>query len=118
MNAMIRYVKLKTVVACSLFATSLSSLAAVNIPATSEDGHPSRVVKFADLDLTHSKGAAALYTRIRSAAREVCLPQYNWVMEMRVISDQCRDEAIARAVADVNAPALTAYYQGRTEANR
>jgi hypothetical protein len=39
-------------------------------------------------------------------------------MEMRAISDQCREQAIARAVGDVNAPALTAYYQGRTEAKR
>ena len=115
---MIRLMKLKTVVACSLFATSLSTLAAVTVPATSEDDQPSRVVKFADLDLTHSQGAAVLYLRIRSAARAVCLPQYNWMMELREITDQCREEAIARAVANVNAPALTAYYQGRTEAKR
>ena len=115
---MIRHVKLRAVVACSLLATSLSSLAAVSASTATEDNHPSRVVKFADLDLSHSQGVAVLYTRIRSAAREVCLPQYNWVMEMRVISDQCRDEAVARAVADVNAPALTAYYQGRTGTKR
>ena len=115
---MIRHMKLRAVVACSLFAMSLSSLAAVTVPAASEDDHPSRVVKFADLDLTHSQGAAVLYTRIRSAARAVCLPQYNWMMERRAISDQCRDQAIARAIADVNAPALTAYYQGRAEAQR
>jgi UrcA family protein len=118
MNAMIRYVKLRTVVACSLLATSLSSLAAVSASTATEDDHPSRVVKFADLDLSHSPGAAVLYTRIRSAAKAVCLPEYNWLMEMREISGQCREQAIARAVADVNAPALTAYYQGRTEANR
>ena len=59
-----------------------------------------------------------LYTRIRSAAKAVCLPEYNWLMEMRELSTQCREQAIARAVADVNAPALTAYYQGRTEAKR
>ena len=115
---MIRYVKLRTVVACSLLATSLSSLASVSASTATEDDQPSRVVKFADLDLTHSPGVAVLYTRIRSAAKAVCLPEYNWVMEMRAISDRCRKQAIERAVADVNAPALTAYYQGRTAANR
>ncbi len=115
---MIRYMKLRTVVACSLFATSLSSFAAVSTSQVSLDDSPSRVVKFADLDLTHSQGAAVLYTRIRSAAREVCLPQYNWLMEMRAISDHCREQAIARAVGDVNAPALTAYYQALTGAKR
>jgi UrcA family protein len=118
MNAMIRHVKLRTVVACSLLATSLSSLAAVSASTATEDDHPSRVVKFADLDLSHNQGAAVLYARIRSAAREVCLPEYNWVMEMRAISDQCRKQAIASAVADVNAPALTAYHQERTKAMR
>ena len=115
---MIRHVKLRTVVACSLLATSLSSLAAVSASTATEDDQFSRVVKFADLDLTHSHGAATLYTRIRSAAKAVCRPQFNWVMEMHAISDQCREQAIARAVADVNAPALTAYYQGRAEAKR
>jgi UrcA family protein len=114
MNAMIRYMKLRTVVACSLLATSLSSLAAVATTASTEDDIPSRVVKFADLDLTHSQGAAVLYTRISTAARAVCLPQYNWMMEMRAISAQCRSQAIARAVAGVNAPALTTYYTERT----
>ena len=113
-----RHVKLRTVVACSLLATSLSSLAAVSAPTATPDDSPSRIVKFADLDLTRPQGAAVLYTRIRSAARAVCLPQNNWMMELRAISDQCREQAIARAVGDVNAPALTAYYQGRTQARR
>ena len=110
---MLRYLKLKTVVACSLFAASLSSFAAVSTQAAADDDHPSRVVKFADLDLTHSQGAAVLYARIRSAARAVCLPKYNWLMEMRSIPDECRDQAIARAVDDVNAPALTTYHRER-----
>lgn len=114
---MLLHMKLRTVVACGLFATSLGSLAAVSATAVPEDDNPSRVVKFADLDLTHSQGAAVLYARIKSAARAVCLPEYNWVTEMRAISDQCREQAVARAV-DVNAPALTIYYQGRPQAKR
>jgi UrcA family protein len=110
MNAMPRHMKLRTVVACSLFATSLSSLAAVSTTVGPEDDSPSRIVKFADLDLTHSQGAAVLYARIKSAARAVCLPADNWMMKLRSIADQCRDQAIARAVTDVNAPALTTYH--------
>jgi UrcA family protein len=117
MNAMIRYMKLRTVVACSLLATSLSSLAAAATSVPTEEDNPSRVVKFADLDLRHSEGAAVLYTRISTAARAVCLPEYNWVMEMREISAQCRSQAIARAVAGVNAPALTTYYTERTRSS-
>jgi UrcA family protein len=114
MNAMILYMKLRTVVACSLLATSLGSLAAAATSVTAEEDTPSRLVKFADLDLRRSEGAAALYARISSAAREVCSPEYNWVMEMRAKSAQCRSQAIANAVAGVDAPALTTYYTDHT----
>jgi UrcA family protein len=114
-------VKLKTVAACSLFAMSLSSLAAGSNPsgpqgADAQGDYPWRKVKFADLDLTHDQGAAVLYARIKSAAREVCLPTYNWLAELRASSRECRDRAIARAVGDVNTPTLTTYYLEHTQA--
>ena len=85
-------------------------MAAVSTTVELQDDGPSRIVKFADLDLTHSQGAAVLYSRIKSAARAVCLPADNWMIKLRSIADHCRDDAIARAVADVNAPALTTYH--------
>lgn len=109
------HVKLKTVAACSLFAMSLSALAAGSTPADPEGDAPSRTVKYADLDLTHSQGAAVLYARIRSAARQVCLPTYNWLSEMHTPAQECRERAIARAVDDVNAPTLTTYHREHTQ---
>jgi UrcA family protein len=37
---------------------------------------PQVIVKFVDLDVSTSKGAAALYSRIRSAAVDVCSRMY------------------------------------------
>jgi UrcA family protein len=105
-----RHMKLRIATACSLLAASLSALAAAASPVEVQDEIPSRVVKFGDLDLTKDQGAAVLYTRIKTAARAVCLAPYNSVLEQRSSSDKCRDQAIARAVGDVHAPALTTYF--------
>lgn len=71
-----------------------------------------RTVNFADLDVSRSAGAAVLYSRIRSAARDVCEPAIARESMSRTI--RCMDAAIARAVADVNAPALTSYHLAKT----
>jgi UrcA family protein len=108
-----RYLNLKkTAVAYSMFAMLLASMSAVSAPTALGDA-PSRRVNFADLDLTNSAGAATLYARIKSAARQVCQPEYNWLSKLRTLADQCTDQAIARAVADVNAPELTTYFMAK-----
>jgi UrcA family protein len=72
-------------------------------------------VHCADLNMTRSLDAAALYSRIRTAAREVCEPR---VVSTKLDSvtgvRQCMVQAIDRAVADVNAPALTSYHLAKT----
>jgi UrcA family protein len=95
-----------------MFAMVLTSMCAVSAPVQLHDDVPWRRVNFADLDLTKTAGAAVLYARIKSAAREVCIST-DWLPKMSTVTDECRAQAVARAVADVNAPALTAYYQHR-----
>jgi UrcA family protein len=77
-----------------------------------------RRVKFGDLDLSHSQGAAALYTRIHSAARDVCrAPAFIGKFESQNATETCIQHAIDRAVTEVDAPLLTTYYlakSGRT----
>lgn len=86
--------------------------AALSVPAGA--GEPTdvtrRVVAFADLDLNHSAGVAALYARIRSAAREVCEPLIASDRSAVASARACAEQAIERAVAAVNAPQLTSYY--------
>lgn len=72
-------------------------------------------VHFADLDLSRKPDAAALYSRIRSAAREVCEPLVESTRLDSISSvRQCTVQAIDRAVADVNAPTLTSYHLAKT----
>lgn len=72
------------------------------------------VVHFADLDLSRSEGAAVLYQRLKSAAETVCAPldDRNVARHMRFKS--CVQTAISTAVAKVDQPALTAYYEAKT----
>jgi UrcA family protein len=70
-----------------------------------------RVVKYADLDLAREAGIAALYGRLRSAAREVCQPLDPHDLASLDAARRCERQAIERAVADVGAPALTSYYR-------
>jgi UrcA family protein len=99
---------MKSLVPAILIAASQVAGIAV---ADDLSGEPRKqVVRYADLDLTHAAGAAVLLGRIQAAAREVCEPlQPQWK-----VSRQCMDQALARAVADVNAPMLTDYYIART----
>ena len=71
----------------------------------------SKVVRFKDLNLNQAEDVATLYARIRRAAAEVC--SANAVSAMQ---RDCYQEAIATAVARVNNPSLSAYYQRRSGA--
>jgi UrcA family protein len=118
MSAMRRYLNLKTAIPFTLLTILLGSLNACADATATERGAdvPSRRVRFADLDLTRGAGAAVLYSRIHSAAREVCEPAIvSFPQKWMVGTRRCVDEAIARAVADVNTPALTSYYLAKTK---
>ena len=103
------FMNLKTAIPLTMLTILLGPLSAVAAVSPSDEV-PSRRVTYADLDLTRKAGAAVLYTRIKSAAREVCLPTYSWIAEDNMATRQCREQALARAIKDVNAPALTSYH--------
>jgi len=105
----------KIVLRCTLLAVAMALLNAVAFASEFGDAPVTRVVSFAELDLTHSAGVTALYARIRSAAREVCKPKFDDRALEHVVSTRlCVEDATARAIADVNLPALTSYYQMKT----
>jgi UrcA family protein len=105
-----------TAIRHALLAVLLSSLTAVAAAAGVSDEPLKRTVTFADLDLTHASGVAVLYRRIEFAAKEVCEPMMANDLHSVMISRRCVEEAIARAVGDVNAPSLTSYYLAKTKA--
>ena len=97
---------------CVLLATLMGSTLAAATEMTADVR--TRVVQFADLDLTRSAGVMVLYARIKSAARQVCEPINDRDVGASQAARKCVEESIARAVADVNAPALTGYHLAKT----
>lgn len=104
---------MKTTVRSTLTALFLGSFAVISATATAAEGNVAHTVNFGDLDLTRESGVTVLYTRIRSAATEVCEPRGVRELNRIMIAHRCMDEAIGRAVDDVNAPTLTNYHRAR-----
>ncbi len=75
---------------------------------------PFKVVHFADLDLSRSEGATVLYRRLKGAAETVCAPLDDRDLARHMRFKACVQNAISTAVAKVDQPALTAYYETKT----
>lgn len=76
------------------------------LPSTAraaDAGVLTRTVNYADLDVSRPEGAKVLYKRIVKAAYEVC-PDYGNLLD----SFKCVNEATARAIKQVDSPALSA----------
>jgi UrcA family protein len=71
---------------------------------------PSVVVRFADLDLATDQGVRSLYARIARAAHAVCPDARIRDLNAASQSRACQQQAIARAVREVNTPLLAAVY--------
>jgi UrcA family protein len=78
-----------------------------------QDDIPSVVVRFADLDLTHSDGVAVLYRRLKSAADTVCAAPNSRDLGRQMRYKACWQSALGAAVSKVDRPALTAYYRAQ-----
>jgi UrcA family protein len=93
-----------------------SALLAFGEPAKAQPDDQSTNVRvnFADLDINHPAGAEGLLKRIERAANTACggEPGAHFGTEM-LVYQQCRTDAITRAVDRVNAPLLTAVAAGR-----
>jgi len=74
---------------------------------------PQVIVKFADLNVSTARGAAALYSRIHDAAVDVCSRMYYTNASYVRHSDACLQQLIADAVLKVNEPALSAVFASR-----
>ena len=73
-----------------------------------------QVVRYADLDLSSQAGAASLYARIAAAAREVCPVMVERQLASIGRARRCTEDAVARAVEDVNVAAVTSLHFART----
>ena len=96
------------------FASALFVALAVAGPSQADDAPRTRTVRFADLDLSKTEGAAALFSRIRAAARSVCEEHRSreLIRQQRYVA--CIELAVSNAVARVDEPMLTGYFASRT----
>jgi UrcA family protein len=95
----------RRIIALSLFA-ACSALSAAG--AAVADEVPSTTVKYGDLNLGTDAGVHALYGRLVRAADRVCHVEFNVDLQTRQRALECREAAIARAVAALGNPRLVA----------
>lgn len=74
----------------------------------------SQLISYADLDLSGPAGAHTLLMRIRGAAEQVCSPEA-FIRDFRDSEDyrDCKDEAMSRAVDQVDSPLVAGWYRER-----
>jgi UrcA family protein len=95
-----------------LAAAAMLSCAAPVLAQTS-DTVPSVVVKYGDLNVRSPAGAQVLLKRIEAAANTACggAPDIRLLRQWASF-EECRRSAVARAVAAVDSPMLTAVAHG------
>jgi UrcA family protein len=102
-------------IAVLLATVGAIGLTAVAYAGGGDDDIPKQVVKFGDLNLSSSAGAATLYRRIQRAAESVCEgPLGVRELSIAVRSNVCIAQAIERAVKDVNTQMLTSLHLAKT----
>jgi UrcA family protein len=75
---------------------------------------PSVVVKYSDQNLATDDGALALYRQITSAAKRVC-PDASKDLSRLAIAQQCRNEAVARAIRQIDNSRLAALHAAHSK---
>ena len=89
---------------------------ALTTPAMADqsNGEPlTKVVSYAGLNLNGEAGARTLYGRLRMAAAQVCAPFKGNTLREKTNWRECADRALARSVAKIDEPVLTAYHLSR-----
>jgi UrcA family protein len=76
---------------------------------TADTAIPTRIVRYADLNLQSPEGVRRLYSRIKLAADEVCEPAY-FGLAASTDERQCRYRAMNDAISAVGSPSLTALH--------
>ncbi len=75
---------------------------------------PSKTVFYGDLNVSSPAGAKALYSRIKSAARQVCPGSGESGITAWTNRNACIALAIDKAVSDVSSPLLSSLHDSST----
>ncbi|HXA36892.1 MAG TPA: UrcA family protein [Steroidobacteraceae bacterium] len=101
----------------ALMLGTLAGVMAVGVASagTLDTDVPSVVVKYSKESLATDSGAVALYRRIRTAATQVCPNPSLLDLGAQIRAKQCRAEAIARAIQQIDNSRLAAVHAGHTK---
>jgi UrcA family protein len=91
-----------------------ASMGAVSA-ATTDDAVPTIKFRYDPQSLATDSGARALYGRLVKAAEVVCPDPLDGYPFVATSTEQCRQQAIARAVHDINNPRLAGIYTVRSK---
>jgi UrcA family protein len=78
--------------------------------ATPDNDVPSIVIRYSNQTLATDQGVQQLYSRIVRAAKQVCPDATIRDLAARASVQQCRQQAVARAVHQIDSPQLAALY--------
>ena len=95
----------------------LGAAGATQAQPAAERGAPTIKLRYDDLDLAHPAGATAMLARIRGAAVKVCRASpFADSTDINSIErfDACRRQAVHRAVAQLDAPRVTAAFEAKS----
>ena len=98
-----------TLALSALACTSL--LLAIPAHAQDRDNAPTKIVRYADLNLNTQQGIDTLYQRLQSASRSVCSQFKSRDLSMRKHWQDCYRQALSGAVNKINVEKLTALHQ-------
>jgi len=75
-----------------------------------------KTVRTAEFNLAKPEDVEALYDRIRRTARSLCEAEHSaaWDVKRGLHKRRCFEQAVERAVARANEPALNALHRGTT----
>jgi UrcA family protein len=99
----------------SLAGSLILTLGAFSVlqASSAHDAPRTALVHYGDVNLAKPDDVTRLYQRIHSAAENVCAPAQGADLNSKAIFAQCVDQAVARAVNDVNQPQLNALHSAR-----
>jgi UrcA family protein len=87
------------------------ALCTAGVPAAAQSSDvPSETVPYRDLDLSTQAGAHTMALRIEKAVDRVCREVGGGPMDQYLAHKACRKDTIARALAKLNSPVVTAQF--------
>jgi UrcA family protein len=107
-------IKTQSISAASILAAGFIALSAAATVVPAQAAEPAQsytqIVRYGELNLDSEQGAKVLYTRIRSAAGNVCSSLDGRSFTEKRLWQGCFDKAVASAVVQVNKARVTALH--------